>query len=65
MSIMDWEIFLWLVMALGLKNIPPTCQWIVSLTFQEYLRVFMKLVMDDFNVFNDKKNPFGQATPTF
>ncbi len=52
---MDLEIFVWLVMALGLKNVPPTCQWIVSLTFQEYLGVFMKLFMDDFIVFNDQK----------
>jgi hypothetical protein len=42
-------------MALGLQNVPPTCQWIVSLTFQEYLRIFMKLFMEDFNVFNDQK----------
>lgn len=55
MSIMDQETFVWLVMALGLKNVPPTCQWIVSLTFQEYLRIFMKLFMEDFNVFNVRK----------
>jgi hypothetical protein len=41
-------------MPFGLKNAPPTYQRIVSMAFKEYLGIFMKLFMDNFNVFNDR-----------
>lgn len=42
-------------MPLGLKNAPPTYQWVVSMAFQDYLGIFMKSFLDNFNVFNDLK----------
>jgi hypothetical protein len=51
--ITDWGTFVWVVMPFGIKNSPPTYQQIVSATFKDYLGVFMKLFLDDFNVFND------------
>jgi hypothetical protein len=41
-------------MRFGFKNVPPTYQWVVSLGFQEYMGVFMKLFLDNFSVFNDQ-----------
>jgi hypothetical protein len=40
-------------MPFGLKNVAPTYQQVVNTTFKDYLGVFMKLFLDDFNVFND------------
>jgi hypothetical protein len=40
-------------MPLGLKNAPPTYQQVVSTTFKDYIGMFMKLFMYDFNVFNN------------
>jgi hypothetical protein len=45
--------FVWVVMPFGLKNVPPTYQWVVITTFKDYVGMFMKLFLDDFNVFND------------
>jgi hypothetical protein len=42
-------------MPFGLKNVPPTYQWTMSMAFCEYLGVFMKLFLNDFSVFNDLK----------
>jgi hypothetical protein len=39
-------------MPFGLKNVPPTYQWVVNTTFKDYHGVFMKLFLDDFSVFN-------------
>jgi hypothetical protein len=51
--ITDWGMFAWIVTPFGLKNILATYQWAMSMAFCEYLKVFMKLFLDDFNVFND------------
>jgi hypothetical protein len=40
-------------MPFGLKNVPPTYQRMVSITFKDYFGVFMKLFLDGFNVFNN------------
>jgi hypothetical protein len=53
--IIDWGTFVWIVMPFGLKNGPPSYQWIMNMRFHEYLRVFMKFFLDDFSVFNDFK----------
>jgi hypothetical protein len=51
--ITDWGIFVWVVMPFGFKNVPPIYQRTMRTTFKNYLGVFMKLFLDDFNVFND------------
>jgi hypothetical protein len=51
--IADWVTFVWMVMPFGLKIVPPTFQQVVSTTFKDYIGVFMKLFLDDFNMFND------------
>jgi hypothetical protein len=51
--IINWGSFVWVVMSFGLKNVPPTYQWAVITSFNDYLRVFMKLFLDDFNMFNN------------
>jgi len=53
--ITDWGAFIWIVMLFGLKNVPPTYQQVVNMAFHEYLRVFMKSFLDDYNVFKDFK----------
>jgi hypothetical protein len=40
-------------MPFGLKNVPPIYQRAVDTTFKDYLGVFMKLFLDNFNVFNN------------
>jgi hypothetical protein len=40
-------------MPFGLKNVPPTYQLAISKTIKEYFGVFMKLLLDDFNMFSD------------
>jgi hypothetical protein len=40
-------------MPFGLKNVPPTYQRVVNMAFHGYLKVFMKLFLDDFSLFND------------
>jgi len=40
----------------GLKNVPPTYQRAMSITFKDYLGVFMKLFLDDFDMFSDLDN---------
>ncbi len=51
--ITDRGTFVWVVMPFGLKNLPPTYQRVVHITFKDYFGVFMKLFLDGFNVFND------------
>jgi hypothetical protein len=41
--IIEWGIFMWLVMPFELKNGPPTYQQVVSMAFKQYFGVFMKL----------------------
>jgi len=40
-------------MPFGVRNVPPMYQYVVSMTCCEYLRVFLKLFLDNFCVFND------------
>jgi hypothetical protein len=35
--IIDWGVFVWVVMPLGFKNAPPTYQRVVSKAFKNYL----------------------------
>jgi hypothetical protein len=51
--ITNWGTFVWVVMPFGLKNAPPTSQRAVSMVFKDYLRVFMKLFLDDYSMFYD------------
>jgi len=51
--IIHWKTFVWVVMPFRLKNAPPTYQWVGSMVFKDYFGVFMKLFLDDFNMFND------------
>jgi hypothetical protein len=51
--IMDWGVFVWVVMPFGLKNVLPTYPRTVSTSFKDYLDDFMKLFLDDFTVFSD------------
>jgi hypothetical protein len=53
--IIEWGVFVWLVMPFELKNTPPTYQRTINMAFKEYLGVFMKLFLDDFNIFSDLK----------
>jgi hypothetical protein len=52
--IIDQGVFIKVVMSLGLKNAPPTYQRTISMAFKKYLSIFMKLFLDNFNVFNDR-----------
>jgi hypothetical protein len=51
--IIDWGVFIGIVMPFGLKNAPPTYQHVMNTTFKDYLGVFMELFLDDFNMFNN------------
>ncbi len=51
--ITDWGIFVWIVMPFGLRNAPPMYQQMMNMAFFEYLSVFLKLFLDNFNVFSD------------
>jgi hypothetical protein len=51
--ITDWGAFIWVVMPFRLNNAPQTYQWVVCMTLKDYLGMFMKLFLDDFNMFND------------
>ncbi len=43
-------------MPFGLKNVPLMYQWAISMAFKDYFGMFMKLFLDEFNMFNDPKN---------
>jgi hypothetical protein len=51
--IIDWGTFVWIVMPFGLRNAPPMYQRMVNMAFRKYLGVFLKLFLNNFNVFND------------
>jgi hypothetical protein len=40
-------------MLFGFKNVPPTYQRTIRLVFKDYFEIFIKLFMDDFDVFNN------------
>jgi hypothetical protein len=39
-------------MPFGVKNVPPTYQHVVNMAFKDYFGMFMKVFLDNFNVFN-------------
>jgi hypothetical protein len=51
--ITNWGAFIWVVMSFELKNAPTNYQRVVNTIFKDYFGVFMKLFLDDFNVFSD------------
>jgi hypothetical protein len=48
-------------MPFDLKNTTPTYQRVVSMAFKEYLSIFMKLFLDNFNVFNNQNTHFQKC----
>jgi hypothetical protein len=52
----EWGAFVWLTMPFGIKNGPPTYQLAVDRVFKDYLGKFMKLILDDFTVYNSIKD---------
>jgi hypothetical protein len=52
-------------MPFKLKDVPPTYQQAVSMAFEEYFCVFMKLLLNDFNVFNDLKTHLAKLQLCF
>jgi hypothetical protein len=40
-------------MSFGLKNVPTIYQHVLNTTFKDYFGMFMKLFLDEFNVFSD------------
>ena len=47
----DWGTFAYIVMPFRLCNAPATFQRVMTEAFQEYLRKFMEIFLDDFAVF--------------
>ena len=50
----DWGTFAYTVMPFGLCNAPATFQRVMTRAFQDYLRQFMEIFLDDFCVFSTK-----------
>ncbi len=51
--ITDWGRLVWIVLPFGLKDAPPMYQRVVNMAFREYLGMFLKLFLNNCNVFND------------
>jgi hypothetical protein len=51
----DWGTFAYNVMPFGLCNAPATFQRVMTIAFQEYLRKFMEIFLDDFCVYSTWK----------
>jgi hypothetical protein len=43
-------------MPFGLCNAPATFQWAITKAFQEYIREFMQVFLDDFTIYGDAAN---------
>jgi hypothetical protein len=52
----NWGGFIWKVMSFGVKNGPLTYQRAVTKTLREYLDNFVKILLDDFMVYNDMES---------
>ena len=52
----DWGTFAYIVMPFGSCNAPAMFQRAMTEAFQDYLRKFMEIFLDDFAVFGDDKN---------
>ena len=53
--IKEWGAFVYTVMSFGLKNGPPSFNFVAQKTFEPYLSDFMRVFMDDFSVFGEKE----------
>ena len=51
----DWGTYAYTVMSFGLCNAPATFQRVMTVAFQDYLRHFMEIFLDDFCVFSTKE----------
>ena len=49
--VMEWGIFVVVVMMYGLKTTPTTFQPIILEVFEEYIPAFMQVFLDDFAVY--------------
>lgn len=52
-------------MLLLIKNAPPTYQRVVNHAFKDYLNDFMKLFLDDFNVYSIEDTHLTKLQPCF
>jgi hypothetical protein len=53
--VMEWGVFVAVVMMFGLKTTPATFQRIIMEIFEEYIPRFMQVFLDDFAVFGSRK----------
>ena len=51
-SVMEWGVFLVIVMTLRLKTVPSTFQCIIIELFGEYIPAFMHVFLDDFTMYD-------------
>ncbi len=58
--ISEWGVYAYNVMPFGLCNAPITFQKVVTKMFKPYLNRFMQVFLDDFSVYEDKKNHMEQ-----
>ncbi len=61
----NWGVFIWVVMAFGVKYGPPTYQMVVTKAFREYIDVFMEIFLDDFIVFCDLSTIWKKSKNVF
>ena len=54
--VIEWVLFITVVMMFGLKTAPATFQRIISKVFNEYIVVFMQVFLDDFVVYEARKD---------
>jgi hypothetical protein len=48
--VINWGVFVWVVMPFGVKNGSSIYQRAVTKTFREYIEIFMKIFFNDFKV---------------
>jgi hypothetical protein len=53
--VMEWGVFVAVVMMFGLKTAPATFQQIIMEIFKEYIPGFMQVFLDDFAIFGTRK----------
>ena len=52
--IIEWGVFVVVVMMFGLKTAPTTFRWIIMEIFGEFIPTFMQVFLDDFAVYSRK-----------
>ena len=52
--ITEWGAFVYNVMSFGLKNGPPSFNFVAQKVFEPYLQDFMRVFVDDFSIFGAK-----------